>query len=123
METHETGWHHKTKKNYVSELPLKFLIVLERTFATLLCFSVYSKHNLRLEIPITIGTHGIRPDDDPADEPDLRPLYTRASTGGAEPPVALRREDDEDDDIGEIDISLFESGAQPGMIIVIIINN
>ena len=82
----------------------------------------YSKNNLRIEIPITIGTHGVRADDDPADEPDLRPLYTRAanqSGGGAEPVgvSALRRDisADDEDDIGEIDISLFE-GAGGGQL-------
>ena len=76
---------------------------------------------MRIEIPITIGTHGVRADDDPADEPDLRPLYTRAanqSGGGAEPVgvSALRRDisADDEDDIGEIDISLFEEGAGGG---------
>jgi len=103
---------------YIPESSLEGCDIIDLNYSLLfqveLDYNPKSKHNLRLEIPITIGTHGIRPDDDPADEPDLRPLYTRASTGGAEPPVALRREDDEDDDIGEIDISLFESGAQPG---------
>ena len=63
----------------------------------------------------------MRADDDPADEPDLRPLYTRAanqSGGGAEPAgvSALRRDisADDEDDIGEIDISLFEEGAGGG---------
>lgn len=85
---------------------------ITHTFASFVC----SKNNLRIDIPITIGTHGIRADEGLDDEPDLRPLYTKVNSG-AELPVALRREpEEEDDEMGEIDISLFESGAGGGQV-------
>lgn len=58
-----------------------------------------------------MGTHGVRANDDPAEDPSLRPLYQRASTG-EEPPVMLTVDDDPDE-MGEIDHSLFESTSAP----------
>lgn len=68
-----------------------------------------SKDNLRIVLPITVGTHGVRADDDPAEDPGLRPLYHRVSAGG-ESPVMLTVDDD-GDEMGEIDHSLFETSA------------
>lgn len=68
---------------------------------------------MRIEIPVTIGTHGVKADDNPADGVDHRPLYTRthetseAATLSARP-SALGRPIDDDDEMGEIDTSLFE---------------
>lgn len=70
----------------------------------------YSKDNLRIVIPITIGTHGIRIDDDPIDEIAHRPLYQRMSSD-TEPPIHIAVEDD-GDEMGEIDHSLFETGKK-----------
>ncbi|XP_067941272.1 arrestin domain-containing protein 4-like isoform X2 [Watersipora subatra] len=72
------------------------------------------KDNLRLVIPITIGTHGIRLDDDPAEDPTHRPLYQRVNPS-AELPITLNIDDDDGDEMGEIDHSLFENApsSQP----------
>lgn len=75
---------------------------------------IYSKHNLRVSLPITIGTHGVRMDDDPADDPGLRPLYHSRAPTGPDQRINLTMDDDDDDDeMGEIDHSLFESGPGP----------
>ena len=63
-------------------------------------------------IPLTIGTHGVKIDDDPAEDPAHRPLYHRVSTG-PEPPITLTLDDD-GDEMGEIDHSLFDSTPSTG---------
>ncbi|KAF6026782.1 hypothetical protein EB796_014913 [Bugula neritina] len=71
------------------------------------------KDNLALEIPLTIGTHGVNLNEDLEDDPTLRPLYHRqgpASLNGIQLPLASTNQE-EDDVLGEIDHSLFEKGS------------
>lgn len=74
----------------------------------------HSSRNVRIDIPVTIGTHGVKADDNPADDIQHRPLYSRgkeaseAETLNTRPSALGRAIDDEDDELGEIDTSLFE---------------